>query len=69
MFDDEIIFLKNKELEDIEYVLSELEKNSFVHINGNVYIIDKNTRDELEYLIQKILGIRGCIEETEYKKR
>ena len=69
MFDDEIIFLKNKELEDIEYVLCELEKNSFVHINGNVYIIDKNTRDELEYLIQKILGIRGSIEETEYKKR
>ena len=69
MYDDEITFLKNKSFDEMELVLSGIENNSFVNINGNTYIIDKNTRDELECLVRKILGIGGSIEETEYKKR
>ena len=56
--------IKDCSVSEMEEFLRNISTDKYIMINGNMYMVNKDLRDELEYLVRKAIGIVQSIEES-----
>ena len=49
--------IKDCSVSEMEEFLRNISTDKYIMINGNMYMVNKDLRDELEYLVRKAIGI------------
>jgi uncharacterized protein YpbB len=56
--------IKDCSVSEMEEFLRNISTDKYIRINGNMYMVNKDLRDELEYLVRRAIGIVQSIEES-----
>ena len=56
--------IKDCSVSEMAEFLRNISTDKYIMINGNMYMVNKDLRDELEYLVRKAIGIVQSIEES-----